>query len=96
MKRHLAHILVEHRYEAEDLLRQLRGLKEPSEFGPVFEKLARRHSRCPSAAQGGDLGLIDLRRLDPVFSEEAEGLAVNALSPIVRTRFGHHLIWRKA
>lgn len=88
MKMHLAHLLVEQKYEAEDLLKRLQA-------GEKFEDLAKKYSRCSSAHAGGDLGNIDLKRLDPRFAEAAEELQEGALSPIVRTRFGYHLIWRK-
>ncbi len=85
MKIHVKHILVQHSYEAEDLLRKIQS-------GESFEKLAERFSNCPSAKQGGDLGPIDSRRLDSVFVEAAEALNVGETSQPVRTRFGYHLI----
>lgn len=87
MKRRLKHILVKNRYEAEDIQRLLKE-------GKAFDSLARLYSTCASAPQGGDLGEIDLRRLDPDFAEAAEVLSPGALSPIVKTRFGYHLIQR--
>lgn len=88
MKLAVAHILVEQKYEAEDLLRKL-------EEGASFEELAKKHSKCPSAAQGGDLGVIDSRRLDEDFAEAASLLKPGQISGTVRTRFGYHLIQRK-
>lgn len=89
MKLHVAHILVDHRYELEDLLKRLQA-------GSSFEDLARKHSKCPSSARGGDLGPVDSRRLDPDFAEAAESLKAGEISKAVRTRFGYHLIQRKA
>jgi len=85
MKMALSHILVQHHYEAEDLQRKLKQ-------GQDFETLAAKHSKCPSAKNRGSLGLIDLRRLDPDFAEAAERLQPGEISPVVRTKFGHHLI----
>ncbi len=87
MKLHLAHILVTNRYEAEDLLRKLN-------LGETFAGLAQRFSSCASASNGGNLGEIDLRRLDPDFAEAAQKLKIGEISPITRTRYGHHLIKR--
>ncbi len=87
MKLTLSHILVDHQYEAEDLLRKLKE-------GVAFETLAHQYSKCPSAKQEGSLGLIDLRRLDPTFAEAAQALTLQEISPIVRTPFGYHLIKR--
>jgi len=82
---HVSHILVENRYEAEDLIKKLAE-------GESFEALARRFSKCPSSKMGGDLGPVDSRRLDNTFAEAAEILKPGEVSPIVRTRFGYHLI----
>jgi peptidyl-prolyl cis-trans isomerase C len=43
------HILVEHQFEADDLVKKL------SE-GKTFEELAADFSQCPSGKDGGDLG----------------------------------------
>lgn len=88
MKLHLAHILVEQKYQAEDLQKKLAQ-------GGKFEDLARQFSKCPSSSEGGDLGLVSLGRLDPEFAEAAETLKQGQISGIVRTRFGYHLILRK-
>lgn len=88
-KIHVSHILVAHRYEADDVLRRLQA-------GEEFETLARKHSTCPSSAQGGDLGSVDERRLDEDFREALAGLAVGQVSAPVRTRFGYHLIRRNS
>lgn len=85
MKIHVRHILVQHKHEAEDALKRLQK-------GESFEALAKKISTCPSAAVGGDLGPVDSRRLDGDFAEVAEGLKAGEISPVVRTRFGYHLI----
>lgn len=87
LKLSLAHILLKHQYEAEDVQKKLKQ-------GDAFNTLARKFSHCPSAPLGGDLGLIDLRRLDPTFAEAAALLTPDEISPIVRTPFGYHLIKR--
>lgn len=87
MKIHVRHILVAQKYEAEDVLRKLQA-------GEAFESLAKKWSQCPSKDQGGDLGEVDGRRLDPDFFEAAQILKPGQVSPIVRTRFGYHLIQR--
>lgn len=86
-KMKLKHILTEQKYEAEDLLRRLQR-------GEDFSTLAQKYSQCSSRSQGGDLGEVPLNKLDESFREAAEALMVGELSPIVRTRFGYHLIFR--
>lgn len=83
---HVSHILVQHEYEAQDLLKKLNE-------GANFEELARVFSKCNSAARGGDLGPIPLGAADENFEEAAVLLKSGemTLKP-VRSRFGYHLI----
>lgn len=81
------HILVTHQYEAEDLIKKL------SE-GEEFSELARKHSKCPSAARGGDLGEFGRGRMVKPFEDAAFGLTVGRVSAPVQTQFGYHLIYR--
>lgn len=82
------HILVQHQYEAEDILRKLIS-------GSPFAELAKKFSACSSASAGGDLGLIAEGKADPDFED-----AVFALQPgeitkkPIRSRFGFHIIKR--
>lgn len=59
-----------------------------------FAAAARKHSQCPSASDGGDLGFI-LRKgmlADEAFCKAAFALKVGELSNVVETEFGVHLI----
>ena len=90
MKITVSHILVRHQYEAEDILRAL-------ESGKSFEELARKHSTCPSAAEGGSLGTFGLGRTDEDFEDAAFVLNVGETTKKpVRTKFGYHIIKRTA
>jgi peptidyl-prolyl cis-trans isomerase C len=61
----------------------------PSRFG----ELARRHSACPSASQGGNLGQISAGQTTPEFEQALTALAPGAISPEpVETRYGLHII----
>jgi len=71
---------------------QLIEIKEQIDGGADFEELAKKHSDCPSKAQGGDLGFFARGRMVPPFSDAAFKLEVGALSDIVETQFGYHLI----
>jgi len=57
-----------------------------------FAELASQFSDCPSSTAGGDLGWF--RRGDMVkqFEEVAFGLQVGAISDVVATQFGFHII----
>lgn len=83
-----SHILVQHMYEAEDLLKALQG-------GKVFEDLAKKFSKCSSAAAGGDLGEVALGRLDEDFEDHVLSLKVGEISKKpLRTKFGYHIVKR--
>lgn len=86
------HILVAHRYEADDLLSKIKA--DPQSTEKTFIKLAEKFSKCSSRKIGGDLGLVADRRLDPDFAEAASHLKPGQVSEPIRTRFGYHLILR--
>jgi len=81
------HILVQHEYEAQDLIKKMAD-------GDSFETLAQKFSKCPSGQRGGDLGEFGRGRMVPAFEEAAFALEVGATSAPVQTRFGYHLIQR--
>ncbi|MBX3728428.1 MAG: peptidylprolyl isomerase [Candidatus Sumerlaeia bacterium] len=78
----------EARVLAEELLKKVR--ENPSDFAD----LAREHSGCPSAAEGGDLGVFGHGQMTPPFEAAAFALAPDQVSDIVETEFGYHIIRR--
>jgi len=61
--------------------------------GEDFEKLAREFSQDPSGkVNGGDLGYFTALQMVGPFEEAAFSTPVGSISPIVRTRFGYHII----
>lgn len=83
------HILVEHEYEAKDLVKKLGE-------GQTFESLAQSFSNCPSGEEGGDLGSFGKGMMVKPFEEAAFKLKVGETSAPVKTPFGYHLIQRYA
>jgi peptidyl-prolyl cis-trans isomerase D len=74
------------RKKAEDLLARAKA-------GEDFAALATVNSEDPgSAAKGGDLGLFSRGRMAPAFETAAFALEPGALSEIVETPFGFHII----
>jgi peptidyl-prolyl cis-trans isomerase C len=57
-----------------------------------FEELAHRHSECPSALQGGDLGNIIPGQLYPELDEVLFQLETGEFSDIIETEAGFHII----
>ena len=87
MKLKARHILVEHEYEARDLLKKL------SE-GKSFEQLAKDFSLCSSANDGGNLGEFSKGMMVPSFEKALLLLKTDEISGAVRTQFGYHIIKR--
>lgn len=82
-----AHILVDSREQAEQLIEEL-------EAGADFHELAQEHSQDPgSAARGGKLGWFEAEQMVPEFSAGVQALAPGETSPEpVESQFGWHLI----
>lgn len=76
--------------------KQIDGLKTQLDSGADFADLARKHSDCPSSADGGDLGMFGRGMMVGEFENAAFGLKVGATSGVVETPFGYHLIKRTA
>ncbi len=75
-------VLVNTRPEAEEILRQLKA-------GQPFERLARKRSIDPSAAEGGYLGKMSLSALRPEIRDAVKGLAAGQVTPILETPSGY-------
>lgn len=80
-----SHILVETEQEAINL-------KEEILSGTAFETVAAQHSKCPSGANGGDLGFFGRGQMVKEFENAAFDLKVGEISDPVKTNFGWHLI----
>jgi peptidyl-prolyl cis-trans isomerase C len=79
------HILVASEGECLDLKQQI-------EDGADFAELARQHSSCPSARQGGDLGSFGPGMMVPEFDRVVFSADVNTVQGPVKTQFGYHLL----
>ncbi len=81
------HILVDQKFEAEDILNKLNQ-------GEEFEKLAADFSKCPSGQTGGNLGEFGKGMMVAPFEKAAFNLEVGSVSDLVQTQFGYHIIKR--
>lgn len=79
------HILVDTKEQAE-------SIKAEIEAGMAFEEAAQKYSKCPSNADGGNLGMFTRGKMVPEFEAAAFELAVGEQSGPVKTQFGYHLI----
>jgi FKBP-type peptidyl-prolyl cis-trans isomerase FklB len=58
----------------------------------TFEKMASKHSICPSKRQGGFLGEFTAGQMVPAFDQVVWSATIGELSGPVQTQFGYHLI----
>jgi len=79
------HILVGTEAECLDLKQQI-------ETGADFGELARKHSKCPSGAQGGALGTFGPGQMVREFDEVVFSAPVGEVQGPVKTQFGYHLV----
>ncbi len=67
-------------------------LKSQIEQGSDFADLAREHSKCPSGAQGGELGEFGPGQMVKEFDQVVFSADVGQVQGPVRTQFGYHLV----
>jgi peptidyl-prolyl cis-trans isomerase C len=81
-----SHILVKTEAEA-------KALKAELAAGAKFADLAKKHSSCPSARDGGSLGTFNPGQMVPEFDRVVfSDLPVGQCSEPVKTQFGYHLV----
>ncbi len=69
-----------------------RELKAEIESGADFAEIAKKHSKCPSGGQGGDLGEFTRGQMVPEFDKVVFTAEVGKVHGPVKTDFGYHLI----
>jgi peptidyl-prolyl cis-trans isomerase C len=75
---------------------QIAEIKRQLDGGADFAQLAQQHSDCPSGQRGGDLGSFGRGQMVKPFEDTAFGMPVGAVSDVVETDFGYHIIKRTA
>ena len=83
---HAKHILVDSQDQAKDIIAQLSK-------GADFATLAKKYSKDPGAADGGDLGFFKKDEMVPAFADAAFALKPGQFTQTpVHTQFGWHVI----
>jgi peptidyl-prolyl cis-trans isomerase C len=86
-KVHCAHVLVKTEQEAKTVIERLNK-------GEKFANIAKEISLCPSGKRGGDLGTFTRGKMVKEFETAAFVLQKGQTSPMVKTKFGYHIIKR--
>ncbi len=90
---HARHILVKDEKTANDIIKQLKGLKG-DKLKAKFIELAKAKSTGPSAPKGGDLGKFKKGQMVPEFSKAVWALKPGEITTKpVKTQFGYHVIY---
>lgn len=72
---------------------RIRAIAEKLHKNPArFEALAKKHSECPSAMEAGRLGEVVRGTLYPELDAELFGMAEGAVSQVVETELGFHVL----
>jgi len=79
------HILVETQEACQSLKEQIEG-------GADFAEIAKKHSKCPSGQQGGELGKFGQGQMVPEFDRVVFNEEVGKVHGPVQTQFGYHLL----
>jgi peptidyl-prolyl cis-trans isomerase C len=92
-----SHILIKVEPDADESKKaeareELEEISQKLEAGEDFAELAKEFSQGPSGPGGGDLGYFGHGQMVKPFEEAAFALESGAVSDIVETRFGCHLI----
>lgn len=92
--RRLRHILitVDTPQQADQAHRLLNGLRITHAAPEKFAKAALRHSQCPSALEGGLLGLVRRNQLFPELESAAFALREGEISEVLASEMGLHII----
>ncbi len=78
----------------EDATALMAEIQEKIKQGEKFEDLAMQYSDCPSSKEGGDLGRFGHGQMVPAFDEASFACEVGAVTDVVETPFGYHIIYR--
>ncbi len=92
-----SHILIKVESDADESKKaeareEIEEISQKLEAGEDFAELAKEFSQGPSGPGGGDLGYFAHGQMVKPFEEAAFALESGAVSDIVETRFGYHLI----
>jgi len=92
--RRLRHILLTFNNSKEKLkaLAQLEMLRSTLQNAEKFGEAAQRHSQCPTAMSGGELGVVKRQQLYPELEDAAFALVQGQISEVLESPVGLHIL----
>ncbi|MBT4059972.1 MAG: peptidylprolyl isomerase [Euryarchaeota archaeon] len=87
---HASHILIASKSQAIQITDKINSARKPLK---EFQKMARKHSSCPSGSKGGDLGWFHEKQMVKEFSAKVWEQELKAIDGFIKTGFGYHIIW---
>jgi peptidyl-prolyl cis-trans isomerase C len=92
-----SHILIKVEPTADDATKaaarkKITDIQQKLKDGGDFAELAKEYSEGPSGPRGGDLGYFKRGQMVKPFDDAVFSMQTNAVSDLVETRFGYHLI----
>ncbi len=93
-----SHVLIDTREietdaELEEARQKIGGIKKEIDKGADFAEMAKKHSDCPSAEDGGDIGFFQRKgSVVEEFAKVAFSMKVGEVSEPIKTEFGYHII----
>ncbi len=90
----VSHILIKVKSDADSAkaLKEINSIYDELQKGMDFAEAAKKYSQCPSSANGGSLGYIDVFSTVYPFETAAYNTPVGKYTKPVRTEFGYHII----
>ena len=90
----VSHILIKVKSDADsmDALKQINSIYDELQKGMDFADAAKKYSQCPSSANGGSLGYINVFSTVYPFETAAYNTPVGKYSKPIRSEFGYHII----
>jgi peptidyl-prolyl cis-trans isomerase C len=74
------------------MLGQLELLRSTLENAEKFGEAAQRHSQCPTAMSGGELGVVKRQQLYPELEDAAFALEPGQISEVLESPIGLHIL----
>ena len=87
---HASHILIPSKSQATQLTEKIQNSRKPLK---EFQKMARKHSTCPSSQKGGDLGWFHDKQMVKEFSDAVWTQQIKTVGPYIKSGFGYHIIF---